>query len=169
MSVRALNEVAAQRDQGGARRIEGRPVSSEEVRKTEKQGYLDLLVAAIPTEPLALYTFLIAGIVATLDPGSDQRLTMRWVIFGVTAVFIFVWMVGAYLRLPGDQKRKLPWPEVTSAVIAFGAWGLVMPESPLAAELSGSDQTVWTFIIIAAGVAIVGLLTGSMKRPVSSS
>lgn len=168
MSVRALNEIAAQREQGGARQIKAKPTSAEQAKTVERQGYLDLLVGAIPTEPLALYTFLIAGIVATIDPGSDQRLTMRWVIFAVTVVFIVAWMVAAFIRLPGDQKRKLPWAEVSSAVVAFAAWGLVMPESPLAAELSGTDQTVWTFIITAAGVALLGLLTGSMKKPVEN-
>jgi len=168
MSVKGLNEVAAQRDQGGALGLQSRPGSPQEAKETKEKGYMDLLVTAIPTEPLALYTFLIAGIVATIDPGSDQRLTMRWVIFAATVVFIGIWMIAAYVRLPGNQKRKLPWPEVTSAIIAFGAWGLVMPESPLAAELSGTDQTVWTFIIVAAGVALLGLLTGSMKKAVSS-
>lgn len=191
MSVRAMNVIAAQREEGPPLRLEspleqmgsesektegGRAqqpraplpkiqAAAGEAAKTEKQGYLDLLLAAIPTEPLALYTFLVAGIVATLNPGSDQRLTMRWIIFGVAAAFIVVWMVTAFLRLPGKQKRALPWAEVSSAVIAFAAWGLVMPESPLAAELSGSDQTVWTFIIVASGVALLGLLTGSMKKP----
>ncbi|HEX6667027.1 MAG TPA: hypothetical protein VF081_10590 [Solirubrobacterales bacterium] len=137
--------------------------------RAQAKGYMDLLVTAIPTEPLALYTFVIAGIVATIDPGTDQRLTMRWIIFSATALLICAWMVAAYLRRPeADRDRKLPLPEITSAIIAFGAWGLVMPESPLAAELSGTDQTVWTFIIVAAGAAILGLLTGTMKKKVES-
>ena len=168
MSIRALNEIAAQREQGGARRPKQQPLSKPDAKQTERQGYLDLLVGAIPTEPLALYTFVVAGIVATIDAGSDQRLTMRWVVFGATVVFIATWMIAAFVRLPGDQQRKLPWAEVSAAVVAFGAWGLVMPESPLAAELSGTDQTVWTFIITGAGVALLGLLTGSMKKPVQS-
>jgi hypothetical protein len=168
MSVRALNEIAAQREHGGARRIKGRPASAEATKEVERQGYLDLLVGAIPTEPLALYTFLVAGIVATIDPGTDQRLTMRWIIFGAAIAFIVAWMITAFMRLPGDQKRTLPWAEVSSAVVAFAAWGLVMPESPLGAMLSADNQTVWTFIIIASGVALLGLLTGSMKKPVES-
>lgn len=168
MSVRAMNEVAVQREKGGARRLRSQPKSAKDAKQTEQQGYLDLLVRAIPTEPLALYTFLIAGIVATIDPGTDQRLTMRWLIFAITGLFIVAWMIVTYLRRPSNQReRKLPWAEVTSATVAFAAWGLVMPESPLAAELSGTDQTVWTFIIVAAGVAILGLLTGSMKKEVS--
>jgi hypothetical protein len=169
MSVRGLNDVAAQRDlKRGALRLEHQPQTPDEAKETERQGYSDLLVTAIPTEPLALYTFLVAGIATTIDAGSDQRLTMRWIIFAAAALFIAVWMIAAYLRQPGKQKRRLPWAEVTTAVVAFGAWGLVMPESPLLAELSGSDQTVWTFIIVAAGAALLGLLTGSLKKPAKS-
>jgi hypothetical protein len=192
MSVRAMNVIAAQREEGPPLRLESPleqmegesdeaergkvqragapplpkiPAAGGADANTEKQGYLDLLLAAIPTEPLALYTFLVAGIVATLDPGSDQRLTMRWIVFGAAVAFIVIWMIAAFLRLPGKQKRVLPLAEISSAVIAFAAWGLVMPESPLAAELSGSDQTVWTYIIVASAVALLGLLTGSMKKP----
>ncbi|HEX6781938.1 MAG TPA: hypothetical protein VF125_07900 [Solirubrobacterales bacterium] len=168
MSVRALNEIAAQREQGGARKIKRQPASQKATKEVERQGYLDLLVGAIPTEPLALYTFVVAGVVTTIDPGTDQRLTMRWVLFAAAIAFILAWMIAAFLRLPGDQKRALPWAEVSSAVVAFAAWGLVMPESPLAAELSATNQTVWTFIIIGAGVALLGLLTGSMKKPIES-
>lgn len=168
MSVKGLNEVAAQRDNGQPVRVRSKPTSTQAAKETEKQGYLDLLITAIPTEPLALYTFLIAGITSTIDPGSDQRLTMRWIIFGVTVLFIAAWMIMSYRRLQDEHKRHLPWAEVASATIAFAAWGLVMPESPLGAELSGTDQTVWTFIITAAGVALLGLLTGRMKKEVAS-
>jgi len=187
MSVRGLIEVAAERDQGVPMRLESKvePLPAAEgarvryavagtppaeAEKAQPQGYLDLLVTAIPTEPLALYTFLIAGIVTTIEPGSDQRLTMRWVIFGVAAAFIAIWMAGAHMRTANEkQRRKLPVVEIACAVIAFSAWALVMPESPLGAQLSGSDQTVWTFIITAAGAALVGLLTGSMKKPAKAA
>lgn len=162
-----MNSIATQRDlTKGAQQLERQPQSPEDAQKAETKGYVDLLVAAIPTEPLALYTFLIAGITMTIDPGSDERLTMRWIILAASAAFIALWMISSYRRQPGSKKRKLPWPEVTSAIVAFAAWGLVMPESPLAAELSSSNQMVWTYIIVAAAVAVLGLLTGSMKKPV---
>lgn len=168
MSVRGLNEVAVQRDLGGAQRVAEQPKTTDEAHETKAQGYLDLLVTAIPTEPLALYTFVIAGIVATISSEGDQRLLMRWIIFGVTAGFIAVWMLVSYLRQAHSSEkpdRALPLPEILTAVIAFGAWGLAMPESPLIAELSGNDKTVWTVIIIGAGAALVGLLTGTLKKP----
>lgn len=171
MSVRGLIDVSAQRDQaGGPLRAARAPKTAIEAEKTESQGYLDLLITAIPTEPLALYTFVLAGIVSTIDGDDDQRLTMRWIIFGAAVAFIVLWMAAAYVRRPkADKERKLPWAEVSAAVVAFAAWGLAMPESPLGAELSGDDKTVWVVIVTAAGVALLGLLTGSMKKPVKKT
>ncbi len=172
MSVRSLNKIASERDEkaitkAAAKTGDPEAKAKEKELKAEAKGYTDFLVASIPTEPLALYTFLVAGIISTLDAGGDQRLTMRWIIFGVTAGFMILWILASFLRQPKDEKeRVLPWVELPAAVVAFAAWGLVMPESPLMATLDGSDRTVWTFIITAAGVALLGLLTGSMKKDV---
>jgi hypothetical protein len=169
MSLSRLSAVAAQRDTGPPKRAKRKPKSAQETEETEEQGYLDLLVTAIPTEPLALYTFLIGGIVATIDAGEDQRLTMRWAIYAAMIAFIILWLCASYIRRPSsDKKRKLPFVETLSAVVAFGAWGLVMPESPLNAELHGDDRTVWTLVITVAGVALLGLLSGSLKKPAKS-
>lgn len=168
MSMTRLTAVAAQREQGGARRAKRKPSTKEEGEKTELQGYFDLLVTAIPTEPLALYTFLVAGIVATIDAKESLRLSMRWWIYGVMIGFIVFWLVASYWRRPkAERDRKLPVAELAAAVVAFATWGLVMPESPLNAELSGDDQVVWTLIITVAGTALLGLITGSLKKPVS--
>jgi hypothetical protein len=169
MSIKGLNDIAAQRDLGDAPlRLEHQPQGEGEAKTIQTQGYRDLLITAIPVEPLALYTFLVAGIVTTIKEDSNQHLTMRWIIFAATGTFIVAWMLASYLRQPGKQKRKVPLVEIASAVVAFAAWGLVMPESPLAAELSSENQTIWTFIITAAGAGILGLLTGSMKKPVEN-
>jgi hypothetical protein len=164
-----MNDVAAQRDRkDGPQRLAQQPKGKDEgeAESVQPQGYTDLLIRAIPVEPLALYTFLVAGIVTTIKEDANQHLTMRWVIFGVSAGFIVAWMISTYLRRPaGERARKLPWAEVGSAVVAFCAWGLVMPESPLAGELSSQNQTIWTFIITAVGAGALGLLTGTLKKP----
>jgi hypothetical protein len=49
--------------------------------------------------------------------------------------------------------------------VAFAAWGLVMPQSPLAAELSGDNRVIWTAIITVVGVAVLGLLSRSLQKP----
>jgi hypothetical protein len=166
MSINRLGTVAVQRNTESPHRAMKKPKSKEEVKATEKQGFVDLLVAAIPTEPLALYTFLIGGIVATIDSGEDERLALRWAIYGVTICFIALWLALTYRhRTTGSRKRWLPYAEIGAAVVAFAAWGLAMPESPLSAELSGDDRVVWTLVITAAGVALLGLITGKLKNP----
>lgn len=126
----------------------------------EERSYLSSLVAAIPTEPLALYTFLVATIVSTIEADGDQRLFMRWAIYAATIVVIALWLAASFLRNrdPEEKKRRFPWVETAAAVAAFAAWGLAMPESPLSAELSGDDRTIWTAIITAAGVVVLGML-----------
>jgi quinol-cytochrome oxidoreductase complex cytochrome b subunit len=166
MSMSTLSAVAIQRDKGEPQRAKRKPKTDAEARETEAKGYFNLLVSAIPTEPLALYTFLIAGIVATIDSGENQRLTMRWIIYAAMILFIVLWLGASCVRRPkAERKRKFPFVEVLAAAVAFGAWGLVMPESPLNAELSGDDREVWTLIITVVGVALLGLLTGSLKKP----
>ncbi|HWM54778.1 MAG TPA: hypothetical protein VNO20_05275 [Solirubrobacterales bacterium] len=158
--------VAAQRDAGALQRAKKKPANQAETKETEKQGYLNLLVSAIPTEPLALYTFLVGGIVATIDSGETERLGLRWGLYAAMIAFIVLWLTSSYLRRPKtERKRRFPFAETLAAIVAFAAWGLVMPESPLNAELSGDDQTVLTLVITGAGVALLGLLTGSLSKP----
>jgi hypothetical protein len=166
MSLSTLGTIAAQRDKGRPRRAKRKPRTREDAEATEESGYLNLLVAAIPTEPLALYTALVGGIVATIETGDDELLFLRWLIYAGGIVYIAAWLGTSYFRRPkADKKRKFPWAETAAAVVAFAAWGLVMPESPLYAELEGDQRVVWTLVITAAGAAILGLITGSLKQP----
>lgn len=169
MSVSTLGTIAVQRDNGPPKRSKSKPKTAVESDETEDRGYFNLLVAAIPTEPLALYTFLTAGIVATIDPGEDERLLMRWVIYAAMIAFIIGWLGSTYSRgRAANKKRKFPLAETAAAVVAFAAWGLVMPESPLNAELTGDDRVVWTLVITAAGAAVLGLITGSLRKEAKS-
>jgi hypothetical protein len=166
MSLSRLSAVAVQRETTPPQRAKKKPKTAAETQATETQGYVDLLVAAIPTEPLALYTFVVGGIVATIDSGESQRLGLRWGIYVVMLVFIVLWLAFAYRRRTGnDRKRRFPVAEIAAAVVAFAAWGLVMPESPLYAELSGDDRVVWTILITGAGAAVLSLITGKLKTP----
>lgn len=163
MSLSTLSAIAVQRDEGKPRRSKRKPTTPTEAATTEERSYANVLVSAIPTEPLALYTFLVAGIVATIDAGESERLVLRWVIYGVMIAFIAAWLGTTYLR-GRSAKRKFPVVETVSAIVAFAAWGLVMPDSPLSAELTGDDRLVATLLITSGGVAILGLLGVSLKQ-----
>jgi hypothetical protein len=167
MSINRLCTIAVQRDKTAPRRAIKKPKNAEEVQQTQKQDFVDLLVSAIPTEPLALYTFMVGAIVGTIDPGDDEWLGVRWAIYGATIAFIVLWIFFSYRRRTSkSRKRKLPLAEIASAAVAFATWGLVMPESPLSAELSGDAWIVWTTLITGVGAAALLLLTGSLKKEV---
>jgi len=165
MSLSTLGTIAVQRDKQAPRRSKRRPATAGEMNDTEQRGYANVLVAAIPTEPLALYTALVGTIVAGIEAGEDSMLDMRWAIYAAGIVFIVAWLGSVYLRRPAvERKRRFPLVETASATVAFAAWGLVMPGSPLSAEISGDDLTAWTAIITVAGVAILGLLGVPLKQ-----
>jgi hypothetical protein len=168
MSMAAMIGTMAQREADGPpKRAKKDPKNKADAEASEAQSYLGLLVNAIPTELLALYTFVLAAIVATIDGKDDPLETLRWFLFGVTVAIIGAWLVAAYFRRPkSERKRKFPIAEVSAAMVAFAAWGLAMPESPLGIKYSGDDLTVRTVLITAAGVLLLGFITGSMKKPV---
>lgn len=168
MSLSTLTRIAAQRDTGKPHVAKKKKKEGDESKVgTEERSYLSTLVAAIPTEPLALYTFLVATIVATIEPGGDKRLFLRWVIYVAMIGVIVLWLWSSYRRnRDSDGKRSFPVLETVSAVVAFAAWGLAMPESPLNAALSSDNRTIWTAIVTVVGVLILGMLGKSLKEEV---
>ena len=137
--------------------------TTEPTEETQKSS--DLLIHAIPTEVLAPYTALIAGIVATIDSGESSRTVLRWAIYGVGFLAIALFLGVPYARQRAtNSKRRFPVAGSLTAMLAYGAWGLVMPGSPLAIELSGDDLTIWTLIITIGGAFLVALMTQPLKK-----
>lgn len=78
-----------------------------------------------------------------------------------------LWLgVACYRDRAAGKKRRFPWLETAAAAVAFAAWGLVMPASPLNAELSGDDRVIWTVIITVLGVGVLGLLGVPLSQQV---
>ncbi len=171
MSLSTLARIATQRDTGKPHVAKKRKKTQGEESKigTEERSYFSTLVAAIPTEPLALYTFLVATIVATIEPGGDEHLFLRWVIYLAMIGVIVLWLWSSYRRNRDSQEsRSFPVLETMSAVVAFAAWGLAMPESPLNAALSSDNRTIWTAIVTVVGVLILGMLGKTLKEEVKA-
>jgi hypothetical protein len=166
MSLRSLSGIASLRDLGGARKADPAPRTEQDAERTVASGYADVLVSAIPTEVLGLYTFLVGVITGTITQGDDERLLLRWLVYASAIVFIVAFLYASYRRRP--RRRRFPVAETLAAVVAFAAWGLAMPESPLAAELTGDDRAIWTAIITVAGVAVLLLLGVKLKNPAPS-
>jgi hypothetical protein len=150
MSLRSLTDLAVERDEKGG----------------GDKTYTDALIHAIPSEVLALYTFLVTEIVGTIAAGDDKRLTLRWIVFAAGVAGTVLYLIVNYLRARDDaRKRAFPGAEVFAAAVAFGAWGLVMPGSPLMSMLSSDNSRIWSAIITAAGVFTLGMLSGKLTRP----
>src|SRR4051812_38282606 len=108
MSLRALSRTAVEREtESGPRRVKAprERTDAEGVIETlpdpltEPHSYADALVSAIPTEVLALYTFVITEIVGTITSDNDDKhLWMRWILYGVSIAAICVYLYGKYQR-----------------------------------------------------------------------
>lgn len=179
MSIRALTDMALERDAGvpaqpraraRAARAQGRaqpPAGGAAGAASREQSRTDVLISAIPTEVLGPYTALVGLIVSTIDePQEDERATLRWALYAAGLVAIAVWLGAAYVReRTSSRKRSFPLAETMAALIAFAAWGLVMPGAPLAIEVTGDDLTIATGLITAGGVLLVGLMAAPLRKP----
>lgn len=181
MSVRTLAALAVERDRAAAGQPAGggagtAAVSASRARRDAvPQSYADVVTSAIPTEPLAAYTALVGIVIGAV--GQDDYLPFRWGAYGVFLAIVVaaVWL--AYARaaqgpLGGGQRRNsFPAVEVSSALLAGGAWGLAMPGSPLGAALSGTALTLTTASVLIGAAAVLSLLaaptlkTGTRSKP----
>jgi hypothetical protein len=163
MSLNALTNLAVERDAGEPKRRPSPKRRAETGAEEERHSYTDALISAIPTEVLALYTFVVTEVVGTIAVGEDKRLTMRWIVYAAGIAAIVVYLLVGYLRRRHQaRKRRFPGTEIFAATIAFAAWGLVMPGSPLVSKLSSDNARIWTALITAMGVFVLGLTSGSL-------
>ena len=125
------------------------------------QQFVDVLVSAIPTEPLAAYTAIVGLTVGTVDIAHPHSyLTFRWFCFAAFLVFTLLAITVAYNRKANGptgpvDRRRFPWAEGGAALLAASAWGLIMPGSPLNVALTG---TVWTLTSASIAVGATALL-----------
>jgi hypothetical protein len=170
MSIRSLTTLAVARDAAdhGAS-VTGGGAGAGEGKK--EQTFSDTLTSAIPTEPLAAYTALIAVVAA--GKSADQYLALRWWIFGV-----FLFIVAASIEISyvakvtkpqpvgvaQDRRRSLPLLEILSATIAAAAWGVVAPGSGLQVTLHGDTATIAMACITIGGAALISLIAPGLTR-----
>jgi hypothetical protein len=171
MSLRALSARAVQRDTPAVVPPPPPPPPGAELQGGGAPGGagVDLssatgvLVDAIPGEVLAPYTALIGIIVSA--SASKTHEPLRWWIFFVTLALIPTFLILNYYRgRPADRNRVLPFAETLAAMLAFAAWALVMPGSPLSLDISGDDLTIVTAILAIGGAFIVTLLVLSLSK-----
>lgn len=174
MSVRSLVAISVDRDTAGGGLSASGSVTSRRERRASRprpasdvdrvaDGYAAVLIAAIPTEVLAVYTFVVGVVVGTIDAGDPDHLLLRWILYGVGIGITLAWLAIGHRRAAG--RRRLPLLEMLTAGTAFAVWGLVMPGSPLSATLEGDSRAIWSAILTGAGVIALGLLGTPLQRP----
>ncbi|MGH3770901.1 MAG: hypothetical protein ACRDRW_05820 [Pseudonocardiaceae bacterium] len=184
MSIRSLAALAVARDKaspgqvvgGGAAEAavvqptgaaRGQPAGTPPEQGGVPQQFVDVLISAIPTEPLAAYTALVSVTVGTLSaPDARAYLPFRWWVYGFFLMVILAAVWRAYYRasrgpagvISPDNRRRFPIAEALAALVAGAAWGLAMPGSPLNAQLTGTVRTLATAAIIIGAAAVLTLL-----------
>jgi hypothetical protein len=167
MSIRSLTSIAVQRDNAAPKKADkDQRGGGADQPELVPQGWADVLIAAIPTEVLAVYTAVVGVVVGTIEEGKDELLALRWILYAATTAILVAWITAAYRRKRASKRRRFPLAELCAAVVAFGAWGLVMPGSPLAASLDSQWTAIWSAIITALGVVLLGMLGTPLKDKV---
>ncbi len=79
MSLQTLTTIAAERDQGVPKKKTSKRSAEQASDADSPLSNTDVLIAAIPTEVLALYTGLVTAITVNIssDAGADRHLFMR--------------------------------------------------------------------------------------------
>jgi hypothetical protein len=184
LSIRSLAALAVARDKaapdqpagGGAGQaalvqtdgtVAAQPAGQPPAQGGVPQRFADVLISAIPTEPLAAYTALIGIAAGGIDVAHPRAyLAFRWWVYGAFLALTLVAVWVAYYRASrgpagtNDQsnRRSFPWAEAAAALTAAATWGLAMPNSPLNVQVSGTARTLASASIAIAGASVLSLV-----------
>jgi hypothetical protein len=117
------------------------------------------LTRYVPTETITLYIAFLAAIGSlTIPSGSEVcqiSFTSRWIGLAIFAVVSSLLALGLTYGKARQSKQAFTWPifEMIVAPIAFSAWALALPDTPLL-DICGYS-TVWGgFIVLVTTVTI---------------
>jgi hypothetical protein len=115
----------------------------------------------IPTETITVYVALLALVAPQAQHSSS--LTSRWILFWlmIAANPIVVILLLMAKKQPGD-KFPFPWFEMVVASIAFAAWALALPDTPLN-SISGYGIQ-WNAAILTVTTAAITLVANALHR-----
>ena len=179
MSIRSLTALAVARDKaapaepamGGG----GAAAAPTFAGAPSEQQFVDVLVSAIPTEPLVAYTAIVGITVGSIDISQPHSyLVFRWFAYAAFLAFTVLAITVAYNRKANGpdgpvDRRRFPWAEGGAALIAAVAWGLVMPGSPLNVSLTGTVWTLTASSITIGAAAVLSLVFAPQLKTGTSS
>jgi hypothetical protein len=171
LSVRSLTTLAVARDAANYH-DPAKGGSAGAGSGSSDQSFTDALTSAIPTEPLAAYTALIA-VVAASKSQDDQYLAVRWWVYAAFLVVVVASVEISYrikvsqpapVGVDQTRHRLFPFLEILSATIAAAAWGLVAPGSGLQTMLQGETATIAVACITIGGAALISLIAPALTK-----
>lgn len=149
MSALSLGRIAADRDR--------EPPGSDVRRASET------LIAMVPTEVLAAYTALTAVVMSAVKEG--EYAPFRWSAYAAFVVLAAVAPIPAFRSsgTAGTDRRRIPVLECVGAGAAAGAWGIVMPSTPLDLVLNGTALTLSTAAVVLGVGTVLSLFSTALK------
>jgi len=123
----------------------------------------------IPTETITLYVALLAvfgPLNATADNLCKLSFTSRWVAVAAFAVVSTLLALGlTYGKARALNKRfTWPWFEMATSPVAFAAWALALPDTPLQ-SICGYNSAIGAFIVLVTTVSLAVLASILGKSP----
>ena len=167
MSLRATADAAVDRHVG--------PRAQSPLRETPNRGsaqssqagdVIAQLVRYLPTELVAAYTTVV-GVLPLPGgaPACNGEFTARWVALAVFLVLTPVTLQTLYVverRAAGRVGPAVPWFEHCAALVAFLAWSLALPLTPLTTSCDWQPQ----YGVATAATALLLLgLAAQLSRP----
>ena len=139
----------------------GRPAQSSAAGDVIAQ-----LVRYIPTELVAAYTTVVGVLpLPGGDPAYKGQFTARWIALLVFLVLTPITLQALYVvkrRAVGDQGPAVPCFEHGAAIVAFLAWSLALPLTPLTSWRDWQPQ--YGVAVAATALLLLGL-AAQLRRP----
>jgi hypothetical protein len=140
---------------GQVRPVEGRPDLPPERVDEGFQGFGNQLVRYIPTELIGAYVFFLSTLSPMATPtacGADFSSRWRALVAFTVAAPILEWLIYKARARQVDERSAVPWFECGVCGVAFFAWAIALPGSPM---FSICDWKAGYGAFIAAAVAIL--------------
>jgi hypothetical protein len=124
------------------------------------------LVRYLPTELVAAYTTVVGVLpLPGGDPVCNGEFTGRWIALAVFLVLTPITLQTLYVvrrRAAGSRAPTVPWFEHGVALVAFLAWSLALPLTPITSYCDWQPQ--YGVAIAATALLLVGL-AAQLRRP----
>jgi hypothetical protein len=127
-----------------------------------KEDVLTQLLRYTPTEVVGVYVGVIALLPTLPDEGkteiSESDFTWRWLVFILFFLFtpLTILAANAVRSRAAGSRAETPWFEMIMGPIAFAAWALALPLSPM---FSFSTWSGWMGVVIATIVLfLIGII-----------